>query len=91
MNDMTTYGLDQNRITERLDWKRKQASQREQQLFTVLAQVTDAQERELLEYLYAYTCPLPDLADYAGGLFCCSCASCVRHTQANAVGKDDTG
>ncbi|MFD1887657.1 transglutaminase-like domain-containing protein [Paenibacillus wenxiniae] len=74
---MTTYGLDRNRIIERLEWKRKQAAQREQQLFTVLDQSSNVAERELLEYLYAYM-PLHDLADYDGEYF----AAHVRHVLA---------
>ncbi|GGJ32725.1 transglutaminase domain-containing protein [Paenibacillus hunanensis] len=68
MGNRLTYGLDRSRMMKRLEWKRKQASQREQQLFAVLDHISDAQERELLEYLYAYM-PLHDLADYDGEYF----------------------
>ncbi|WP_322906150.1 transglutaminase-like domain-containing protein [Paenibacillus campi] len=75
MSNITAY-LDTQRIhiQQRLEWKRKQASQREQELFAVLDQMTEPEERELLAYLYAYM-PLHDLADYDGDVY----AKHVRH------------
>ncbi|WP_411350001.1 transglutaminase-like domain-containing protein [Paenibacillus sp. WLX2291] len=62
------YGLNRQDIADKLAWKRQQISGREQELFGVLEQPLEPEERLLLEWLYAYM-PLHDLADYDGEYF----------------------
>lgn len=62
------YGLNQRDIADKLAWKRQQIRGRQQELFGVLEQELEQEERLLLEWLYAYM-PLHDLADYDGDYF----------------------
>lgn len=64
----TAYGLNMDLIEEKFAWKKEQAQGREESLFAVFEQNLSEQEKQLLQFLYAYM-PLHDLADYEGDFF----------------------
>lgn len=64
----TAYGLNMDVIEEKFAWKKEQAQGREESLFAVFEQDLSEQEKQLLQFLYAYM-PLHDLADYDGAFF----------------------
>ncbi|MDR6111464.1 streptomycin 6-kinase [Paenibacillus sp. SORGH_AS338] len=82
----TAYGLNMDVIEEKFAWKKEQAQGREESLFAVFEQDLSEQEKQLLQFLYAYM-PLHDLADYDGAFFLNHISASATSTSRYALGR----